>query len=83
MKITNMSYRDTDGNPASAYIVRTFFSDGSHSDALHCANTKEKAFEEERRQREEQSEKWFPGREIVGMELIWIDGGIKDGEQVV
>jgi hypothetical protein len=83
MNITNLSYRDPDGKPASAYIVRTFFSDGSHSDGLHCANTKEKAFEEERRQREEQSKKWFPGREIVGMELLSIDGGIKDGRQVV
>jgi hypothetical protein len=83
MKIFNLSYRDPNGNPASAYIVRTLFSDGSHSDGLYCANTKEKAFEEVRREREEQSKKWFPGREITGMELLSIDGGIKDGRQVV
>lgn len=77
--IINLSYRDALGNPASAYIVRTWFSDGTHSDGLHCAHTKEAAFEEERKQREEQSRKWFPGRKIIGMELRHIDGGIKNG----
>lgn len=81
--ISNLSYRDKNGNPASAYIVRVFFNDGTHMDGLHCANTKEEAFKDARQDRDEQSRKWFPGRKITGMELLKIDGGIKDGQPVV
>lgn len=83
MRITNLSYRDANGNAASAYIVRTWFSDGTHSDGLHCANTKEEAFAECLKDREEQSRKFFPGRKIISMELLQIDGGINSAGEPV
>lgn len=71
-KVRNLVYRDPDGNPASAYIVRAFFSDGTSS----CANTLQDAFDQCRKDRDLQSEKWFPSRVITGMELESIDGGL-------
>lgn len=79
MKITNLSYHDPDGNPASAYIVRAWFADGGHVDGLYCANTKGQAFKQCRND-------WLkcnPQRKIDCLELIGIDRGIKDGRQVV
>lgn len=81
--IVNLEYRDPNGNPASAYVVRAWFSDGSHSDGLYCANTRDEAFRQCLEDREEQAKKWFPGRETTRLELLEIDGGIKDGEPVV
>lgn len=50
MKIINSYFRDPEGNPASAYIVRAWFADGGHEDGLYCANTKEYAFRQGRQQ---------------------------------
>jgi len=79
MKIINLSYRDPNGNPASAYVVRAWFADGGYADGLYCANTKEQAFKQCRDEREKHS----PERKTVRLELLRIDGGIKDGESVV
>ena len=79
MKIINLSYRDPNGNLASAYVVRVWFADGGYADGLYCANTKEQAFKQCRDEREKHS----PERKTVRLELLRIDGGIKDGEPVV
>jgi hypothetical protein len=79
MKIINLSYRDPNGNPASAYVVRAWFADGGYSDGLYCANTKEQAF----KQCGDEWEKHSPERKMDRLELLRIDGGIKDGEPVV
>lgn len=79
MKINNLSYRNPNGNPASAYIVRTWFADRSHGDGLYCANTKEYAFHQCRAD----WAKHFPDKKIERLELLRIDGGIRDGNAIV
>lgn len=79
MKIINSCFRDPEGNPASAYIVRAWFLDGGHADGLYCANTKEYAF----RQCRADWARCQPERKIEELELIGIDAGIRDGKRVV